>query len=367
MDNHKFFLYIIYIITTTISCHKDTHYDVIPTCSLEVIRTIGVEYAQDSCYMFGDIKDICCLGDNRIYVLDKAYSCIKIFDQVGTYLGQISRRGSGPGELINPVSMTITENGEIVVVHSGGVSTFSSDGDFLENPLSGCLNPPIKLAGYSGDSFIGFKCDFVSQSNGQLLSVMTVGLYNRSENPEVIYHSDSILFDPSNIGKMVYSAYNEVAFATDASNVCIAPISSHEYKLTLLSSTADTLSEYICYPTMNRKTEEEFEHEIEYYNNMFQFENSHFDANPYRNIVTDIQFNKDSQLWVMRGSELVPSFDVYNSELEPIYRAVLPRCINNLSDGGIWRFSIGSNYIYLWSETPIDYQRIYILTMGTSL
>jgi hypothetical protein len=316
--------------------------------------------------MFGDIQDISCSSDNRIFVLDRACSCIKIFDQAGTYLGQISRPGFGPGELAKPTSMTITENGEIIVVHSGGVSMFSSDGEYLDNPLGECLNPPINLAGYSGDSFIGFKYDFVWQSNGQILSVMTVGQYTRSEKPEIIYHTDS-LFTSSNMCTRVYNAYNNVVFATMGTNVCIAPISCCEYKLTLLSNTADTLSEFICHPAVTEKSEEEIEHEIEYYSNMFQFENRNYDVNPYRSIVRGIQFDDDSRLWVLRGSEIVPSFDVYNSKMEPIYKAVLPSCINNLSDGGIWRFSICSNNIYLWSETPIDYQRIYILTMGTNL
>ena len=55
--------------------------------------------------LFGNIRDICFLGDT-VYVLDDITASISAFDvNTGRLTGQVCHRGSGPNEYINPIAL----------------------------------------------------------------------------------------------------------------------------------------------------------------------------------------------------------------------------------------------------------------------
>ncbi len=57
---------------------------------------------------------------------------VYVFNQEGTFIKQIGRKGQGPGEYINPVSVDIGQNGEIWIADfsSSRINIYSSDFDF---------------------------------------------------------------------------------------------------------------------------------------------------------------------------------------------------------------------------------------------
>ena|GEM_PF-4830377 len=73
----------------------------LPVDTLKVVLEIGQEFG-DSTNTFSSIVGSTIDENRRILVLDELEACIKVFDLDGNYIQQVSRRGSGPGELISP-------------------------------------------------------------------------------------------------------------------------------------------------------------------------------------------------------------------------------------------------------------------------
>lgn len=70
----------------------------------------------------------------RIYVLDWKEIHVKTFDQNGTYIRTIGKKGQGPGEFILPLSVLITHRNELAVNdYRSRLAIFSLDGEFKKN------------------------------------------------------------------------------------------------------------------------------------------------------------------------------------------------------------------------------------------
>ncbi|NOQ21890.1 MAG: hypothetical protein GQ565_04460 [Candidatus Aegiribacteria sp.] len=65
----------------------------------------------------------------------------------------------------------------------------------------------------------------------------------------------------------------------------------------------------------------------------------------------------NGNLWVQRGNELTPTFDLISRDGEIIGTAVLP----GRQDALYWHFEIDPSGIIAFDKNPEDYQRIFIL------
>ena len=65
-------------------------------------------------YLFGSIYALTVDDDGRVYVLDGQAQHIRVFDSEGTYLETVTRRGQGPGELRNAMSVAVLPDGRII-------------------------------------------------------------------------------------------------------------------------------------------------------------------------------------------------------------------------------------------------------------
>ena len=70
----------------------------------------------------------------RIYVLDPALFRVIVFDSTGSFLREFGRKGQGPGELMFPVSVSASDQGEVVVFDGdkGTLVSFALDGGAVE-------------------------------------------------------------------------------------------------------------------------------------------------------------------------------------------------------------------------------------------
>ncbi len=88
----------------------------------------------DNNYMFGTIADAITLESGEIAVLDEGARCAKLYTRDGEFLRQISREGSGPGEVLFPGGMVRLSDGSIAILdHAMGTQQFSPEGDFLKH------------------------------------------------------------------------------------------------------------------------------------------------------------------------------------------------------------------------------------------
>lgn len=85
-------------------------------------------------YTFSDITNVAVDEKERLFVLDYKESQVKVFDQKGTYLLTIGKKGQGPGELDRPRMISLNQN-EMMVLQLGQrrLSFFSLEGTFLRS------------------------------------------------------------------------------------------------------------------------------------------------------------------------------------------------------------------------------------------
>jgi len=101
--------------------------------NLEEELTIGEAEGREE-YMFSQIRSMAVDDTERIYVLDAGESHVKVFDQKGTYIRSIGKRGQGPGEFITPLSISITGQNDLVVDDlRSRLVFFSLEGEFMKN------------------------------------------------------------------------------------------------------------------------------------------------------------------------------------------------------------------------------------------
>ena len=85
-----------------------------------------------------------------------------------------------------------------------------------------------------------------------------------------------------------------------------------------------------------------------------------FNANPYRNLISDIEVDGENRIWVRRGTVLEPVFDVYNFNGEMLFTATVPDAGD---DAVFWDFTIDEQGIIAYSINPELYQQVYILDL----
>jgi len=80
----------------------------------------------------GYIQSIAVIGDD-FYILDTGQSAVWHFNSDGEFLGQIGRKGQGPGEYQNPLSIKVVFDGNLGVSDSfqGKILVFNADGQFI--------------------------------------------------------------------------------------------------------------------------------------------------------------------------------------------------------------------------------------------
>lgn len=82
--------------------------------------------------VFGSIGAVAFDADENLFVLDRQNARISVFDSAGRHVRTFGRRGGGPGEFGQPLSMTVLPDGQVVVsdVTRSTFSIFGRDGSF---------------------------------------------------------------------------------------------------------------------------------------------------------------------------------------------------------------------------------------------
>jgi len=98
------------------------------------LYSIGREEGEDWELLAG-VRQVAFDASENLYVLDSGNQRVLVFDANGRFLRQIGRKGEGPGELMSPLGMTVTQNGEVIVSDLGrqAYSIFKTDGSFVRN------------------------------------------------------------------------------------------------------------------------------------------------------------------------------------------------------------------------------------------
>ncbi len=95
--------------------------------------SIGTAEGDDE-YMLGLVRAVAA-SDDGIYVLDSSTKTVRSYTYAGEYVGDVGRRGEGPGEYTQPMGLAIAPDGRLFVHDAGRrrVSIYSSHGVFLDS------------------------------------------------------------------------------------------------------------------------------------------------------------------------------------------------------------------------------------------
>lgn len=128
--------------------------------TLFTLGTIGGPEEQG----FARVVDAVFAPDGTLFIIDTAPPHVRVFDRNGDFVRMFGRRGQGPGELIRPTNAMWLDS-TLVVRHSGAVTAFESNGDFVQlwrPPISGWVQAVLPL---DEDQYLVLK-DGVNRRSG---------------------------------------------------------------------------------------------------------------------------------------------------------------------------------------------------------
>lgn len=334
---------------------------------LLVKDSIGVD-SGDSNYVFGAVGDVCFGYQGEILVLDQAGSHIRAFSNTGDFITRISGPGSGPGELSLPLSLSCLEDGRIFVLDpmSNGYEIFNgSDYSYIEEVALWGNNPPMDPCGLDGEFYLGLKFE-MDQSDGALTGISTLGRFRMGDaDPYVTYVRSEFPVDMNDLGMLVKNMLRSLVFTGDRSGrIFFSEMSTHSYEVLAFSSDGTELFHITADISPVPRSPEEMEEEKTYMEHWISRMGGmggmpiEWDPEPFRWMITGLGVDGQERLWVQRGTELMPVFDVFDMTGEQLFSASLPM------EGLSWMFHIESRGMLAWEEDPESgVQKVYMIEM----
>lgn len=333
---------------------------------IEIVNTIGVELG-DSNYVFGTIEALEHGPDGNIYMLDRAASCIRVFSAEGEFIKQISRSGNGPGEITTPFAMAVLGDGRITVCapFQGGMHIFTPDGEWDGLSAQFTSNPPMNMVGVDSNAYVAFKLT-VDMVDGNLLCFFHVGRYEEDNEPTVKYYEDEFPFDPQDLTALLKASLFSTVYTADRSgNVYMSPYSTEDYVVRVFDKSGEPLTEFSRDFTPVEKTQAEIDDEKLWMESWLRSIGAQgvvidYEPEPYRYMITDLGVDAEGRIWVRRGTELTPVFDIYDIDGNLLFTAEVQ---DAGEDAPFWNFVIDEFGIMAYSENPEYFYEIFLMDM----
>lgn len=328
--------------------------------TLEVVDSIGVELG-DSNYVFGSIRAIDRGPHGEILILDNVKHCILAYSSQGEFIEQIGRYGHGPGEFGSASFFVVLGDGSICVDDENGWLRFDPNWEYIDSREVSSANL-METVSTGQRQIVGVESIF-GNTDGNLSVTKNVTLWSDSTpgNPDQVYFKQVYPVDQPNDIYVV--DFNPMIFTADGTHVYIAPEPQKSplvYVFALDGSPMDTLE--MDYPEIE-KTQQEIEEEIEFYETRVLTTTSgerqvDWEPVPYRDMIRSLGVDNLGRLWVQRGFELSPSFDVF----DPVsHDHLFMASIENREDAEDWRFDVSEHGIVAYTEDPSMYYKVYLI------
>ena len=318
---------------------------------LVIADSLGVELG-DSLYMFGAIEDLIHGPDGNIVVHDRAFSRIMVYSPEGEFTRQIGCEGAGPGELSMTAFAGLTDDGNLFVTQRGAMDRFDYyTGDWIAEYPRGMAPPPFGLTGLHDSCYVGVFLRFTNDPEGVGLEVGVACFEPGPFLPVREYLTDHYTMDPNDAAGFldgIWFGYN-IAIGPDET-VYIARRSSERYEVLGFSRDGEETLRLERAPPRVERTEEEMALERDF--RLAQMASMDaggldYEADPYRPFITGLGVDARGLLWVRRGTEVVPTFDVYDpTSGERVMIVTLPEAGES---GLYWRVTV-DEHGYLTAE-----------------
>ncbi len=342
--------------------HDDNHADV---CTLTVVDSIGVELG-DSNYVFGAIREVDIGPDGDIFVLDWIKRVIFRYSSDGEFVQRIGGPGSGPGEISQPGFFEVLDDGSICVVDANGWLRYDSAGESVSTqPDEGRR---IRYMNSADSIFIiGAKVE-VEWLDDQMQITKRICRFDSQQPDSVIveYLQMQYHLETAEMNEFMRAVARvdlfPMLFAAGDGFVCIAPDPVEESEILIFHEDGSAANTLILPYQAVQKTEEEIVEEkrfIEAFFHRFTGYTNRVDWIPLPNhpMITNLGVDSLNRIWVQRGFELDPTFDLYDVSGEQLTTAVLP----GRDDTAHWKFNISRRGILAVPEDPESYYSVYII------
>ncbi len=336
---------------------------------LVIVDSIGVELG-DSNYVFGSIESSSHSADGNILILDRPACCTREYTPEGEFVRDFGRRGTGPGEFVNPLSMTRLSDGRIVMMdgQTGGIHTFLPDGEWEGIAAEIVTEPVLWLSAADSSRYVGTINSFEA-IDGQLILTAKVGRFDIDETePSLVYWENSFPVTFDDFTLLIEEAYFAKVWASNFNGIVfIASRDSEEYLITGFDANGNEFVEISLDLPRVEKSEEEMQDEAAFWNqrarNMGYNAQTNFEPDPFRWKIHSMGIDDQERLWVRRGTDEIPTFDIFDFDGNHLFTADVP-AISGYS-GLLWEIHIDDYGILAWSLDPPDgYQKLYTLELG---
>lgn len=353
---------------------EDTASNTIPHFTISPLDTIGVEMG-DSNYVFGMTEAALFGANGEILILDGLSKRISVFSPEGEFLRHIGRQGSGPGEFQRPMAMALLGNGQLAVADTWGGKIILFDSTYTyESEITGFFPaPPMAITGADNQAFIGLMKKFDLEND---LIGYSLARLDRSAEPVYVYEEEMMEFLPTMIGP----GYTEttVAFASDRSgNVFTSVMSTDKYLVSGYLPNGELLITIEQPYNPIPKTEQEIEAEIEDFNTFLAnressggggrmqsmgvqipIEELALEPNLDHYAIKDLIVDSEERVWVRRGAEALPYYDVFDYESNLLFTASVEEGDPDSAD---WEIVVGDDILLGFSKDPQGYPKVVIL------
>lgn len=334
------------------------------TLVLRVIDSIGVE-AGDSRYVFNSIERVALAPDGSILVLDRTGCRVSEFTPDGEFVRSSGRRGSGPGEFLNPTDLAVLGDGRMIVcdIFTGGVHLLDTAMADQGVRISFTNDPPFFPVPALDSSFVAGSYR-MEMTETEMAMDYFIGRFDMAGEPSVVYTEERIPIDPEALTTTVIEAliYHAAWAVDEEGNVFIAPMRTDGYAITgYRPDGIEFLSIDIPAERVPRSDEEIALEKAFIENKLASMGSSlplDYDPDPWRFQIRQLLIGNDGNIWVLRGTVNTPTFDVFDLNGDFMHSV---RVEGAGSDCGYWRFAMGGGRIAAWSDDPPDYARVFLL------
>lgn len=338
-----------------------------PTHTLIVTDSIsGGSDDMEEC-MFGAIERTAILEDGSVVALDVARCCIFRFGADGAHIGTIGSAGPGPGEMGYPSDMTVLEDGSIAISDPmrAAVLLYSPDSGYTGKIDGFPMTPVSDMHPAPGGGFIGWRSS-LEMGEEEYLTVIRVGRWTDDGEPGTVYWESSEPSDMSSFTAMLkQSLYSVEVTADRGGRVFVAPISTEEYTVLCFQPDGEMYATITMDLPQTPRSEIEMQAETYRMENRMRRMGDHgmpmvWEPDPFRVQVGGMGTDHAGRLWVRRGTEDQPFFDIFDPDSgERLFGVEM----DHPGDASGWIFSIEPGGILAWSADAESCQSIYRLEL----
>jgi hypothetical protein len=339
----------------------------LPVDTLRITASIGVELG-DSTNTFGIISDAEYHAvTGNIIVLDAGKACLKEYTPEGSYIRQISRNGSGPGELSSASFEFFQMGSNLLVLNmmKQGFVVFDDSLNFLEEIMLWPQNPPMQNVALADSIFASYKLDFDEGDGTTFVIYRRIVNYSYGEEDyNAVFWADSSELTLSDLVSNGSSVINDFLYGLtlggNSEIVLFALKESEDYTVHAWYPDGSDAFTITLPLEPVPKTEDEIAEEKAYMegflNQMGANEMGEFVPEPFRDMIVKVDIGPDNNIWVQRGTQEQPFFDIFDMEGNLIGHKVFQET------GWSWQFSLSPNGILAWEDDPEEgYQQLFIV------